>query len=274
MRFRPPEIFLGCFLTVAVFAMGMVFESSRRPPAQQPAAANAAKENPTHPPERSIWNWLTHDAAGFFTLWLVIVGGAQIGLFYWQLRLIKVAADDAKRAGISAERAAKATEDAVELSRKTAERQLRAYVGTESVGFVETIGPFKIQIRIVVKNYGVTPAYGYQADIRLSVRENPLTSTFVSHPTYFAAKVGDTLMPGNTSIIICELSAVEQPRALQIYNDALAEKSALYVSGQIIYKDAFGYSHRTSIRKIGRGHRMVEKGGSPFIEAEEGNDSN
>jgi len=46
--------------------------------------------------ERAVWDWVTHDAAGFFTLWLVIVGGVQIGLFYWQLRLIRIAADDAR----------------------------------------------------------------------------------------------------------------------------------------------------------------------------------
>jgi hypothetical protein len=80
-------------------------------------------------------------------------------------------------------------------------------------------------------------------------------------------------MPGDTSVIICELSAAKKPHALQVFNDALAEKAALYVDGKIIYKDAFGNSHRTSIRRIGRGHRMVEKGGSPFIDADEGNDS-
>src|ERR1700688_1769194 len=31
MRFRLPEIFLGCFLTVAVFAMGFLFASSKHP---------------------------------------------------------------------------------------------------------------------------------------------------------------------------------------------------------------------------------------------------
>jgi hypothetical protein len=70
------------------------------------------------------------------------------------------------------------------------------------------------------------------------------------------------------------MAAADQPFAVQIFNDALAEKRAFYVDGQIKYKDAFGSDRRTNIRKIGRGNRMVEKGGSPFIDADEGNDSN
>jgi hypothetical protein len=42
-RFRVPEIFLGCLLTVAVFAMGMTLESSRQPATNQNVA-----ENPDH----------------------------------------------------------------------------------------------------------------------------------------------------------------------------------------------------------------------------------
>jgi hypothetical protein len=34
-------------------------------------------------------HWLTHDASGFFTAALVVVGAVQLVLFVWQLRLIR-----------------------------------------------------------------------------------------------------------------------------------------------------------------------------------------
>jgi hypothetical protein len=271
MRFRPPEIFLGIFLTVAVFAMGMLFESSRRPPAEQQAASNTAKENQGHPPERTIWNWLTHDAAGFFTLWLVIVGGGQIGLFYWQLRLIKVAADDAKRAGIAAERAAKATEDAVELSRKTAQRQLRAYVGVQSIGFQPTQDAFKIRVKLVIKNFGQTPAFNYQTDIRLTVIDSEFLIALVPHQPIFLEKGGQTLMPGGESIVICESAPNVMHRAGPILNEIRSGKLTVVAAGKIFYIDAFGDDCFTNVYKLASGERAMSD--SPFIDPEKGNDS-
>jgi hypothetical protein len=86
-RVQFPEIVIGMLFTIAIFAMGMLFASSgSQPPQSQPHVSN---ENTVHPPDGGLWNWLFHDAAGFFTLWLVIVGGAQVGMFYWQLRYMK-----------------------------------------------------------------------------------------------------------------------------------------------------------------------------------------
>src|SRR5262245_35785334 len=53
-------------------------------------------------------DWLTHDAAGFFTLLLVVVGVGQAGLFVWQLILIKRSLRDAKKAADAAAEGAEA----------------------------------------------------------------------------------------------------------------------------------------------------------------------
>jgi hypothetical protein len=214
------------------------------------------------------------DRLALFTVFLFCVAVLQAGFFFWQLRYMRQGMRDAEMAAKAAQDSAEATKESVTLAKETAEQQLRAYVGAQSVGFQDHIGVFKIQIIIVIKNFGSTPAYGCQTDIRLSVRENPLTGTFISHSKVFLDNGGDTLMPGNTNVVVCEPNAADQLVALQIYNEALAEKKAFYVDGQIRYKDVFGNDHHTNIRKIGRGHRMVEKGGSPFINADEGNDSN
>jgi hypothetical protein len=244
MKFRVPEIVLGALLTVAVFAIGMLSESSRRHPAEQQAASNTAKEGTSHQPERSLWNWVTHDAAGFFTLWLVIVGGGQIGLFYWQLRLIKVAADDAKRAGEAAERAAKATEDAVGLSRDTAKRQLRAYVIVDAESFDTRPGKFISKLKVI--NTGQTPAYEMKVLSKTDILPLPL-------PEGFDFSIED---PGNPSVSTLgrdrdvghasELTTKDVAR--QRFDAALADDAAevIYTFGTATYRDAFGDPQHTN----------------------------
>jgi hypothetical protein len=248
MRFRVPEIFLGVFLTVAIFAMGIMFDSSHRPPAEQQIAAGAINENASHPPDGGIWNWVTHDAAGFFTLWLVIVGGAQIGLFYWQLRLIRIAADDAKKAGISAERAATATENAVDLSRKTAERQLRAYVLMKTTSFhrpdTEDGDNREWPIHLVFQNSGQTPAYAVaiKAESYLGLRK-PIDSIFslseaaqISPPSIMAPGARHTM----------RLGGIEPGHAS--YLRALKTEQYCYVWGRLDYIDTFGRKHFTKFQ--------------------------
>jgi hypothetical protein len=229
--------------------MGMLFESSRRLPAQQPAAANTAKENPTHPPERSLWNWVTHDAAGFFTLWLVIVGGGQIGLFYWQLRLIKIAADDAKRAGMAAERAAKATEDAVQLSRQTAERQLRAYL-LVTKAIIGTVSTGNCIINISIRNFGQTPA----RDVTIWV---------------------DMLFGNDFDPV--EFIGTQESYCRQIHlgsgrEEAFFERhsTAIHVWGEVRYLDSFDVKRRTKFRLIQRGGPEFRD--KPMAFAQEGNE--
>jgi hypothetical protein len=53
-------------------------------------------------------DWITHDAAGFFSLGLVLVGIGQAALFVWQLILIKRSLGDAKKAADAAAEGAEA----------------------------------------------------------------------------------------------------------------------------------------------------------------------
>lgn len=93
-RFRTPELFLGRFLTIAVFAIGMLFESrhtlSNPNPTQKSDSGNEAHIEPS-----SFGDWITHDASGFFTAWLVVVGFGQAGLFVWQLFYMRRGMNDA-----------------------------------------------------------------------------------------------------------------------------------------------------------------------------------
>src|SRR6266704_1016108 len=84
MRLRVPEIFLGAFLAVAVFAMGMLFASSFAPPdrhnEQQTASETSTKEGVKH----GFWGKTADDPVAYFTLWLVgftgVLAVSTIGL--------------------------------------------------------------------------------------------------------------------------------------------------------------------------------------------------
>jgi hypothetical protein len=113
MKFRVPEIFLGAFLAVAMFAMGMVFHSSRYQPTDENSAKKGADGDKAHVDHSSFGDWIAQDAAGFFTFWLVVVGFGQAGLFYWQLRLIRKSLSPAENAAKAARDAADIAKDAL-----------------------------------------------------------------------------------------------------------------------------------------------------------------
>jgi hypothetical protein len=140
---RIPEILLGSLLTVAVLAIGLVLGSSS---SNSPQSSNKGSE--------SIWQWIIHDAAGFFTFALVVVGIVQLCLFYWQLRLIN-------KSLVPAEDAAKAAVTQADIAKDTLTKVQRPYVFVFGVDRLQTgnkvpaVTPF---LKFSVANYGQTPA--------------------------------------------------------------------------------------------------------------------
>ncbi|WP_445222138.1 hypothetical protein ACKWRH_20920 [Bradyrhizobium sp. Pa8] len=156
-RFRIPEIFLGCFLTVAVFAGGMTFESSRRQPPQSDATSQSASSDQGHAEKGSVWDWIFRDASGFFTAWLVIVGLGQIGMFFWQLRYMRKGMRDSTIAAEAARTSAGATVAQAEIARNSAIQLQRPYI------FIFGVTEFKptqtaFSVYYTVANYGAIPA--------------------------------------------------------------------------------------------------------------------
>jgi hypothetical protein len=258
-RCRIPEVLFGALLAVAIFGIGMVLESSRRPPANQKATSNAAKENHDHPPERSFWNWVTHDAAGFFTLWLVIVGGGQLGLFYWQLRLIRIAADDAKKAGIAAERAADATTASVDLARSTAEKQLRAYVLVTNMTMSGVEVDATPSVKITIRNSGQTPAHDIAVSVAIGLIDYPPVNSPPNDDADIAKSIS-ILGPQSESLIPAKLEGVLH------YSQAVAINTgakAIHIFGDIKYVDAFGIHRRTDFSSFYGGEFGTNDVGAP-----------
>lgn len=140
----------GQHVTPGVPLIVQVRSADRAAEAQQTAAEH--QHNAT-----TDW-WLV-----FLTGGLLVVGGVQAGLFFWQLGLIKDSLRDTQTAAEAATKAANATEATVDTMRDTAVRQLRAYVGLRTWRSTPrqktgAARPYAWDISAEFENYGNTPA--------------------------------------------------------------------------------------------------------------------
>jgi hypothetical protein len=113
-KFRIPEIVLGALMATAVFAMGMVFYSSRHPPQQSEQQSSAKR--PAKKADNVSDAEKADDRIARYTLWLAVLTGGLVLMAgiqgYFLLRADKTARISADAARISAE-AAKASAESV-----------------------------------------------------------------------------------------------------------------------------------------------------------------
>lgn len=169
-RTKIPEIFLGAFLTVSVFSMGMMFESSRRGSSE--SKSQALSEPVGHMQSGGFWNWITHDAAGFFTLCLVAVGLGQAGLFVWQLRIMRDGIVDARIAAEAAKASAETAREQVAVTKMGVIDLERAYLAIgptqimtgfisgrqKNPSFYAEGDPLEVTAKLFIHNTGRTAA--------------------------------------------------------------------------------------------------------------------
>jgi hypothetical protein len=127
-------------------------------------------------------HWLMHDASGFFTAALVIVGAVQLVLFIWQLRLIRTSLDDAKISADAAADAAKAAARQAHVAEETLAKIERPYLFAFNVSAlsVETYeaadGDYSwLKVIYSIANYGKIPAIIKSAQVGLSAFTEPLS---------------------------------------------------------------------------------------------------
>lgn len=132
VRFRIPEIVLGALLMAAAFGVWSLFSPIAYP-----------------------WEWLTRDASGFFTASLFVIGGLQLWLFYYQLKLIRQSLEPAQQA-------AKAAADATKNAEEAFAKLQRPYVYIFGVHKLEYDDADPVadvpHVKYSVANYGKTPA--------------------------------------------------------------------------------------------------------------------
>jgi hypothetical protein len=238
-RFRFPEILFGMLLAVAIFALGAGFESSRHPTAETPPNSNAENQKQPEGYWSATWDWLTHDATGAFTGFLVIVGAVQIGVFLRQLRLIRESLRPA-------EDAAKAAVDSAQTAEKSFIASRRPWIGIDNISPI----PLKIgaepDVLLAVKNFGPGPAIQMKAKvqggIRLKAQRTPDPPTDVTDPDAGVAIVMPTSPYRYRPF-------KNYPVLTQEQGDGLIAKTHIaWIIGIIKYEGGMGDKHETTFR--------------------------
>jgi hypothetical protein len=262
-QFRPPEIFLGCFLTIAVFAMGMLFVSSGYAPqsAQNistPKAPNQSEQSKSPDSDLIGSTWLTKDASGFFTFVLVVVGSLQALFFWYQLGLIRESLAPAKDAS-------KAAADSIKLAEKTSRQQLRAYLFPKFPRMV-IFNHGKICVhQMLVKNYGQTPADDVVVISNTDFLDpNPVPFPNLDEPDEISKS---TIAPTGEIIFTTE---TEYPLTIENLENVASGTKAFFVWGQIRYNDAFGRPQTTDFR-LRFGKIQLQAGSGVMMICDDGN---
>lgn len=197
--------------------------------AQAPADHSNAAQNEEEADRKANPDWWM----AWLTGGLLFVALAQIGLFWWQLNIIRRSQTDTRLA-------AKAAMRSVKHAEKTSIRQLRAYVGA-----IMTLLDKKASIdddggTYWIKNFGQTPAYEVRSYAKYHVEagENARCPANLD----FGNLEGDsgsvaTLHQGQETRVRF-YADLESFKTLK--SDVLKGYLTLFIFGLIRYKDAFG----------------------------------
>jgi hypothetical protein len=119
------------------------------------------------------WQWLMNDAAGFFTFLLVLVGMLQLGLFAWQLTLIRKSMTDTRIAADAARDAANAANIQAHIAERTLTELERPWLFIEGATISrrempgEQLTPNNWYISFRCKNVGRMPAVTEECILKL-----------------------------------------------------------------------------------------------------------
>jgi hypothetical protein len=243
-------------------------------PAGQAAAETASGRN-----QQTYRDWITKDAAGFFTAALAVIAVFQLGMFGVQLWLIRESLVDAKKAAEAAKESADVAKETADTSKvqaetaratlqtmqNTAERQLRAYVFAEA-GPLQRGANGVWRYTIHFRNSGQTPAYDVTQYSKADIFDEPVPEDkFVVDRRMDGVNSRAPLPPNqrdpvNTSNTF-NVSAAE-------FADIKAGRKAFYVWGEINFRDAFKINRTVRFRFL----HNKDSGPQHLVYAETGND--
>lgn len=180
----------------------------------------------------------------------ITVANTQADYAYWGLWVGAIAAFATAYAAIEAGRAAKAAAASNTIARETAKRELRAYINVAQVRVDGLEGNARFCLEY--KNCGQTPAYDIRGWNGLELRDAERIKTFES--TGNDAGLG-VLGPGNSAYFI-----KPAPRRLVMkeFDMLRAGDAAIYLWGEISYRDIFGERHTTRFRYFIGGRHGVQ----------------
>lgn len=160
-------------------------------------------------------------------------------------------------------RTVKVSEAAAVAARESADAvvgQLRAYVSVHSSA-IEGFGTNAIRIQVVIRNTGQTPAHDLITWMGVHLGQFPLTEELNPPPAGLHTSRG-TLSPGVEQFLFDQRELTDQDNA-----EIIAGRTAIYVYGEIRYKDVFKKKRITRFRYLyGGGH--LGPGGALATDAE------
>ena len=161
------------------------------------------------------------------TVAAVIITFAGIVLIRYTLKYTKIAAGHTEEMLNEAQASTRAAEDVVEVTRITAERQLRAYVHAIQMR-IEFPEEGQIKIKVIAKNFGSTPAYKFRHVSRIDPTPAVPMTEVIQAPVMAAL--------GPTAQFTMPVTRTVPPAHWNNIRDGV---SPLYCSGRIDYVDAF-----------------------------------
>ncbi len=172
-----------------------------------------------------------------FTLILVFVGGLQLVLFIWQLRMVRESLTDTKKAADAANVGAASTRDSADTAKLSMVASQRAYVhfgGCRWISHPDTNdGHIFWRIHLRWNNGGSTPTRGLTVYVHWELRENRL-------PQHYPFDPGKTVKLGQATIAP---GGFIQVGGWDINGTDLLTISAggkyLYIWGRAEYRDVF-----------------------------------
>lgn len=261
-------------MAVAIFAMGLVIASSQRPSAQGNGTEKTGQSSGKQQQQEAWWELATEPIA-VFTLCLVLVGSAQLGVFYWQLRLIrqsladaKTAADAAKESADTAKIQAEVARDTLKTMQGTAERQLRAYVLVSGATVLNIADPNKRNFQLSVQNFGHTPAHDIKFWMGTVIQGYPIKPDYVFSSPNDEEKGAMPLMsvsilgPGAPTLMEVPVEVTNAWEESELQNN----RAAIYAFGHITYIDTFNTERQTAFRYMCHGEGLPKGRASPCHE--------
>lgn len=245
-RFRTPELFLGCFLTVAIFATGMLFANWPQPQqvtqaqsADKPASSYAQKEDP-----KTFWQKVAADPVATFTLCLVVIAAAQAAFFVVQLSIMREGMKDATIAANAARDGAVAAVESARIAR-SAERPyigpIKAELSYPGGDFIPEEG-MPLTLEMDLQNFGKGLAfllgYGIAHEVCQEGQEGgkPLIEPERFH--------GIRLSPGSIFKTKASYGLIRVP--IKEYESFIDGSKCFFLYGYLRYLDLFGVIRRTS----------------------------
>lgn len=151
------------------------------------------------------------------------------------------------------------------VARDQEKRTLRAYVFVDEI-YIDSLNTPNPEVSVKIKNFGQTPAYDFQAWGDMKIVDQP-EPTFPPPPNEFPGRRGP-LPPTKETVTFVHM---DHPLSDSEWAQITSGRSALYVYGEIRYRDAFGEHRHTTFRGLVGGTAGLH--GKRIAHDKDGNDA-